>query len=176
VHARIGWACVLRRVLCACRRASVACVHVYVSVLHACVHACVCSWVHVYVSVLHACMRACVRASVACVHVYVWVLHACGRCGHVCVHVWCVCIHHSGSCVRAIKTAGSAYHHKATLSAVVRMRGLPTRGLTTSNPHQPLIYYHFYLSYTHWRVGPTVMCASERGLFDWWIDCVVWSP
>ena len=62
--------------------------HVYVSVLHACVRACVYSRVHVYVlvldacmcacvryvyvSVLHACMRACVRASVACVHVYVW--------------------------------------------------------------------------------------------------------
>ena len=38
--------------------------HVYVSVLHACVRACV---RYVYVSVLHAYMRACL----ACVHVYV---------------------------------------------------------------------------------------------------------
>ena len=40
----------------------------YVSVLHACMRACV---HYVYVLVLHAYMRACVRASVACMHLYV---------------------------------------------------------------------------------------------------------
>ena len=120
----------------------------YVSVLHACMRACV---HYVYVSVLHASMRVCVCASVACVHVYVRVSIACMHAGVAGVFVrMCdefVFTTVARACVQ-LKRPAQHIITRRSLSAVVRGRGLPTRGLTTSNPHRPLIYYHLCLSYT----------------------------
>ena len=142
----------------------------YVSGLHAFMRACV---RYVYESVLHACMRVFVRVLHACMCTCEYCMHAGRRCGRVCAHVSCVCIHHSGSCVHATKSLAQHIITRQSLSDVVRVHGLPTRGLTTSKPHQPLIYYHFCLSYTRWRVGPMIMCVGERGPFDLSIVCVI---
>ena len=74
--------------MCACRRASVACMQGYVSVLHACKGTFQCC--------MHGCIRACVCecmctcqcCTLACVRVDVLVLHAYMRACLACVHVY----------------------------------------------------------------------------------------
>ena len=100
----------LRRVMCACRHASVACMHVYIRVSITCMH----------VGVAGVFVRMCDE------FVFTTVAHACMQ----------------------FKRSTQHIIARRSLSAVVMGHGLPTRGLTTSNPHRPLIYYHFCLSYT----------------------------
>ena len=172
--------------------------------MHGCVRACV----RECMCTCQCCMPACVRVYVmctcqcympTCVHVLRACMCTCGVRLHVSRLTFSSLVIRFSS--RWIRNQGPAVYHQtpspeppatpgrtagpsrprpagAPTPPPPHRRRLPTRGLTTSSTHRPLIYYHFCPSYTRWRVGPMVMCAAECGPFDCSIDHVInklWS-